>query len=347
MISGASIAPSPAIAICVPVRNEAARLPRLFEALEHLDAPPRTDVTICLLLDSCTDDSAEIAAAYAARARYPVTVATSWRSDANAGIARHGAMMLGMAALTDADHILVTTDADSCPQQDWLRITIAALATADVVAGNVVRLGRQDGDAQDRIERYYARLYALRRRVDPVDWEAPAAHHHSSGANMALRVGSYAALGGFAPLASGEDARLADDAARAGLRVRREAASVVHTSSRRRGRANGGLATTLDLLDRTGADRVRVADPADQLWQYRHHALARSAFAKRDFPALAAAIRLSTDHVLGVARDCPNEEAFAMRIVPVPPEGMRQLPLADAETALAQLVADADRAQAA
>ncbi|MEH3039115.1 MAG: glycosyltransferase [Sphingomonas paucimobilis] len=335
------------MAICVPARNEAARLPRFFEALERLVAPRDTDVTICLLLDSCTDGSADLAAAYATRARYPVKVANSWRSDANAGVARHGAMMLGMAVLARADDILVTTDADSCPQFDWLQITLAAFDTADVVAGNVVRRGRRHDHAQDRIDDYYARLYALRRRVDPVDWEPPVAHHHASGANMALRVGSYAALGGFAPLTSGEDARLVDDAARAGLRVRREAASVVHTSTRRRGRAQGGLATTLDLLDRTGLDEVRVTHPVDQIWQYRHHAIARRAFRMRNFRALAAAIRLSTDHVLGVARDCPNAEAFAMRIVPVAPQGMRQVPLSVAACALAQIVADADRAQAA
>ncbi len=335
------------MAICVPVRNEAARLPRFFAAIEHLLVGKGTDVTLCLLLDSCTDGSADIAATYASRARHPVKVASSWRSDANAGVARHGAMMLGMSVSNGADDILLTTDADSCPQPDWLQITLAALDASDIVAGNVVRRGRQHDVAQDRIDDYYARLYALRRRVDPVDWEPPVAHHHASGANMALRVGSYTALGGFAPLASGEDARLVDDAARAGFRVRREAASIVHTSTRRQGRAQGGLATTLDLLDRTGLDDVRVTQPVDQLWQYRHHAMARRAFRMRDFPALAAAIRLSTDHVLGVARDCPNAEAFAMRIVPVAPQGMRQVALPAAECALAKLVAEADRAQAA
>lgn len=305
------------------------------------------DVTICLLLDSCTDGSADIATSYADRARYPIRIATTWRSGPNAGIARHGAMMLGVAALAAVDDILITTDADSCPRSDWLGVTLAALAGADVIAGNVVRRGRRHDGAQDRIERYYGDLYALRRRLDPVEWEAPAAHHHASGANMAMRIGTYAALGGFAPLASGEDARILDDAARAGFRVRREAASVVYTSTRRQGRAQGGLATALEWLDRTGPDQVQVAYPADQLWQYRHHAMARNAFRTGDFSALAAAIRLTTDHVLGVARDCSNDEAFAMRVVPVAPQGVRQVPLAVAERALAELTAAASPARAA
>lgn len=336
-----------AVAICVPVRNEAARLPRFLDGLDRLAVPPATDVAVCLLLDSCTDGSADIVADYAYRAAFPVHVATACRPDANAGIARHGAMTLGAAVLGNANGILMTTDADSCPQDDWLRITLAALAGADVVAGNVIRRGARRDAAQDRIERYYADLYALRRRVDPVDWEPPVAHPHTSAANIAIRLSTYAALGGFAPVASGEDARLIDDAARAGFRVRREAASVVHTSTRRQGRAEGGLASALDWLDRAGLDPVRVTHPVDQLWQYRHHAAARSAFRRRDFSALAAAIWLSVDHVIGVARDCPNAEAFAMRVVPVAPQGMRQVSLPVAEAALAALVAAADPARAA
>lgn len=344
---GASTDVMRALAVCVPVRNEAARLPRFFESLERLVVPRQTAVTICLLLDSCTDDSAEIAAGYVSQASYPVHVATTSRADANAGVARHGATMLGVAASTTADDILITTDADSWPQSDWLEVTVAALAEAEVIAGNVLRRGQQHDVAQDRIDQYYARLYALRRHVDPIDWEPAAAHHHASGANMAMRSSTYMALGGFAPLTSGEDARLVDDAARAGFRVRRDIASVVYTSARRQGRAQGGLATTLDLLDRTGLDHVRVTHPVDQLWQYRHHAQARSAFRTGDLSGVAAALHLSTDHVRGVARDCPNGEALAMRIVPIAPHGMRQVSLSVAESALADLIADADPAQAA
>lgn len=338
--------PTPALAICIPARNEARRLPRLFEALDRLLVPPNAQVAVCLLLDSCTDGSPAIAADYAARGRHPVHIAASERATANAGISRHAAMSLGMAVLGPAGGVLLTTDADSWPRSDWLGATLNALAAADLVAGNVLRSDGQQDQAQDRIERYYGRLHVLRRRVDPVAWEAEAMHHHASGANMAMRTETYGAIGGFAPLVHGEDARLIDDAARAGFRVRRDAASVVHTSARRQGRAQGGLATALHLLDRIGLDGVRVTHPVDQLWQYRQHALARSAFATAEWSPLAAAIGLSTAHLHGVARDCPNAEAFAMRVVPEAPGGMRQIPFTVAEAALAMLAA-APPAQAA
>lgn len=328
----------PAIAICIPARNEAARLPRLFAALERLAVPDGAMLSVCLMLDGCTDDSAAIADAYRLRSRHRVAVAEAAPAPSNAGRARDAAMRLGIAVASDAA-ILLTTDADSVPATDWVATMVGALDHAEVVAGNVLRDGGGADAGQDRIERYYADLFALRRQVDPVAWEAPRPHHHASGANMGLSAATYRTLGGFAPLEHGEDARLADDAARAGFRVRRDAASIVHTSARRTGRARGGLAATLRDIDRRGLEGVVVAHPVDQLWQYRMHALARSTFATGMFAPLAAALALGIDHLTGVARDCPNAEAFAMRVVPVPTGGMRHIAFATAEATLAGLAA--------
>ncbi|WP_312489878.1 glycosyltransferase [Sphingomonas sp.] len=324
------------VAICIPARNEALRLPRLFEAMAALDW--RGSWTLCLLLDGCTDDSARLAEAYRRQARFDLRVGHAPPAAAsNAGLARHRAMMLGLSTLSSPHDVLLTSDADSWPQTDWIKTMVAALDQSDLVAGRVIRAGHRASPDQDRVERYYDRLFALRRRIDPVIWEASVTHHYGSGANMGLRAGTYRRLGGFAPLASGEDGRLIDDAARAGLRVRRDAASVVHTSDRRSGRAPSGLAEALHRLDREGLAGIAVAHPADQLWQYRAHAIARRGFADREFAALSAMIGLDDDHLVGVARDAPNAEGFAMRMVPVPPGGMRTLPFPMAEAILAGL----------
>jgi hypothetical protein len=339
--------PSPAVAICVPVRNEEARLPRLFDALDRLIPVHGMPVHVCLLLDGCTDRSATLAGRYRDAARHAIHVAHVAPAPSNAGIARDRAMRLGIAAIGRSGGILLSTDADSWPRPDWIVAMHRALGQADIVAGHVARSGRRVSEGQDRLDRYYDGLFALRRRVDPVSWEAPATHHHASGANMGMRTETYVALGGFAPLAHGEDARLVDDAARAGWRVRRDAASVVQTSDRRHGRAQHGLADALKDLDRRGATAATVAHPADQLWQYRGHALARGSFGSGRFGALGDAIGLRDDHLQGVARDCPNAEAFAMRVVPVPPGGMRDVPFPVAETTLAALRGDAPTERAA
>lgn len=328
----------PPIAICIPARDEADELPHLFAALERLERGSDDIVHVCLQLDGCSDASAPLADAYRSRSALRVTVGVAAPSLANAGRARHRAMTLGQTALGDDAGLLLTTDADSVPSPDWLRAMAAALSHADVVAGRIVRRVTRPSALQDRIEAYYDRLFELRRRLDPVPWEAPFTHHHVGGANMGIRMDAYRALGGFAPLSSGEDARLFDDAGRAGWRVRRDAGSVVHTSDRRDGRASGGLALALRAGDEAGPDAIRVAHPDDTAWQYRMHATTRAAFDAGRLDCAADALGLTFDHVRGVARDCPNGEAFAMRIVPEPPAGMRVVPLPVAEACLARFV---------
>ncbi|WP_315760775.1 glycosyltransferase [Sphingomonas sp. Y38-1Y] len=324
------------IAICVPARDEATALPKLFAALEQMvrsDVAPR----LCLLLDSCTDASVAVARDYAVNASLPVFVEQVSDLAPNAGRARHQAMVLGERCLNGAG-VLLTTDADSTPAADWLQTMVSALHHADVVAGKVIRKVTRSNPVQDRLEAYYDALYAFRRTLDPVAWDATNTHHHSSGANLGLFVESYRSLGGFMALASGEDALLIDDAARAGLHVRRDAASVVYTSDRRFGRVTDGLAGSLRALDRNG-EIVEVTHPGDAAWQYSFHAIARSSFESGDFSKLAAGVELAIDHIRGVARDCPNGEAFAMRVVPTVPGGMRCVSLGVAEVELATLIA--------
>jgi len=294
-------------------------------------------VSICLLLDSCTDGSAELADAYATGSSHRVLIAEEDVSTTSAGRARHRAMAMGLDALAGDDGILLTTDADSMPTPSWLEAMVAALERADVVIGKVIRTGCHPHPLQDRIERYYDALHALRRRLDPVPWEAPLTHHQTTGANMGIRASAYQLLGGFSPVASGEDARLVDEASRAGLSVRRDAAGIVHTSDRREGRATGGMAHILHMLDADDVGTVFVAHPKDAAWQYRMHALVRSAHQEDRLDCVGIALGLTHDHVIGVARDCPNPEAFAMRIVPEPPRGMRMVPLAVAEDEIARL----------
>ncbi len=246
-------------------------------------------------------------------------------------------MQLGLAE-TGTSGILLTTDADSTPAEDWVARCAAALAQADVVTGRIVREPSMNQYRQDRVERYFDRLYALRRRLDPVPWERCATHHFTGGANMGFRASAYAVLGGFAPITSGEDAAIIDEAARAGLRVRRDAGCIVRTSSRRQGRAPGGMAAMLFEGDSGRAQFV--GNPEDAAWQYVRHARARAGYERLDEPVvldrLARLLMLTPDHVVGVARDCPSAEAFAMRIVPAPP-AERTVSLDQAEAALAAI----------
>jgi hypothetical protein len=327
-------APCP-IAVAVPLRDEADGVAALVASLAaQADVPP---FTLCLLFDNCTDDSEAVARAAAARAGLRLVAA---RMDdgapPSAGRARATAMSLALPHA--AGGLLLTTDADSVPAPGWVAATVEGLARAELVFGRVRRAG-PPAPLQDRVERYYDGLHSLRRRLDPVLWEDALTHHASGAASLGIRADSYRALGGFPALGSGEDAALADAAARAGLRVRRDARAEVVTSARRHGRAAGGMAAGLAAHD--AGVLPYVAHPADEAWRYRRHARARAAHERGAVAALAAAWGEAPERLSSLAADCPNGEAFAARSVIDPPGGMRHVPLGIAERALAGLDAPA------
>ena len=320
-------------AVCVPVRNEGALLPRFLDALVAQD---RGAFTLCILFDGCADDSAVIVEARAASVPFAIVTAHADGGAPNAGRARRAAMDIGLAALPDDAGMIVSTDADSVPALDWLGTNAAALIAADVVAGRIVRKGGPASPLQDRIEDYYDALFVLRRMIDPVPWEAPHTHHYTSGASLAFRTGAYRQLGGFEPLPAAEDARLVDRAHRAGLRVRRDAAIRVDTSARRVGRAVGGLADHLRWID-AEAGQAMMTHPADMVWQYTRQAAARAAWSRPGgMPTLAAKLGCDINHVERIAADAFNAEAFAMQVVPNAPGGARTVSLDTAEAVLAR-----------
>ncbi|MDO7842878.1 glycosyltransferase family 2 protein [Sphingomonas immobilis] len=323
-----------AAAVCVPVRNEAVLLPRLLDAIARQRGV--SNFVLCLFFDACSDDSVPIVAARAGALPYPIVTAEAGQNGpANAGLARLRAMALGLSVLRE-DGIILSTDGDSEPGPDWLTANIAALAHADVVAGRVVRTAVPTCAVQDRLEVYYDDLFALRRLIDPVPWEAARTHHYTSGASLGFRVDAYRLLGGFEPVPFAEDARLIDAAHRTGLRVRRDATIRVETSSRRNGRAIGGLADHLRNLDKEGP-QATMSHPADEAWRYERHAAARVAW--HDLSgrrrSLAAMLGCIVGHVDRIAADTQSAEAFVNCIVPEIPGGARQVELDEAEQILA------------
>lgn len=325
----------PAI-VCVPARNEEEALPALLQALVELTVAPG-ELTVCIHLDGCTDGSAALLHGLAPALPFRLVVESGAVGTLpNAGAARRAAVAMALCVLGARDGQIFTTDADSAPRRDWIMAGRRALSVADIAAGRIVRADAARDPEQSRIEAYYDRLHRHRRMIDPVAWEARDTHHFSGGANLAVRASAYRAIGGFCPLPAGEDATLLDDAARAGFRVRHDGAMVVDTSSRRSGRVADGLAGTLRALD--AGRQPSVAHPSGAAWQWRAQAAARCSFATigdgEVRAALGEQLGLSADHVLGVARDCPNAEAFAMRIVPAPRTENEMVSLTEAEAIL-------------
>ncbi|MEV8268392.1 glycosyltransferase [Microbacterium sp. NPDC076911] len=235
-----SVLPLAAVVVVVPVHNEEALLARclqsLHTAIRQIDLPCEVRV----VLDACTDRSAQIAS------RFPfevIEVATNAVGAARAiGVA---------AALADFDDIdaeriwIAATDADSQLPPQWLT---AQRALADI--GNDVVVGTVRPDFADLSRRH--RSLWLQTHIPG----KPNGHVH--GANLGVRASTYLVAGGFRAVAEHEDVGLvAQCRAVGGVVVASDAAEVL-TSGRFEGRTPGGYAGYL----RNQAAELRSAHAA-------------------------------------------------------------------------------------
>jgi hypothetical protein len=128
---------------------------------------------------------------------------------------------------------LANTDADSMVTPDWLKIH---LQYADRGIAGVAGIVHLDPKSDDVAREVHRATYLT---------HADGTHDHVHGANMAVRADAYLDVGGWTGAALGEDHCLWGRLQRCGWPVSSPVHSVVITSSRRHGRAQGGFATTL------------------------------------------------------------------------------------------------------
>jgi glycosyltransferase involved in cell wall biosynthesis len=222
------------VGVVVPARNEEALLPDCLDALggaiEEVVSEGAVDVMVVVVLDRCTDRSAEIVAARPWAT--PVVVDAG-----NVGLARSVgcAQVLHRHGADRLDRLwLASTDADSRVPAGWLTTQLAfARRGAEVVLGTV---DVDDwGDHPTQVARRWRSAYAA---VD--------GHPHVHGANVGCRADAYVAAGGFLALSSDEDVALVS--ALAGRCTVRTGEIPVLTSARRESRAEQGFAAHLAQL---------------------------------------------------------------------------------------------------
>jgi len=272
-----SVDPLP-FCVCVPARNEVARLPVLLRALaaQTVAGPVR----VAVLVNNSGDETAQAArnAATALEGRLDMTLreVTLPAERAHAGEARSLAMDLGISVLDGReDGVLISTDADSRPPRNWVANILCAFQEgADIVGGRLV-IDDRDPLPHDMIraralwDHYWAEVRAIEDAIDPVAWDLAPRHGDHTAASLALRVSTYRAAGGVPPIASGEDRALVEAAVAIGARLRHPDDVWTRVSGRLDGRACGGMADHLVALADTLAQGQPVLAPSLDQWRER------------------------------------------------------------------------------
>jgi hypothetical protein len=226
-------APVDRIGVVVPANNEESALPVCLEGLRVAACRVTTPVTVVVVLDSCTDFSADVVRE--AIKTPGITVRAVTVDAHNVGFARRAGMSELLDLIPQSGTWLATTDADSVVPENWFAAQLDhAAAGARVVAGTVT------------VEDWQEHSHAVRDRATSDYLASP--HRHVHGANLSFTATAYLAAGGFSPLAFDEDVDLVG-----AFRANDEPIAwamdlAVTTSARRQARAPRGFAGYLSSL---------------------------------------------------------------------------------------------------
>jgi len=228
------------VLVVVPARDEEQVLAACLTGLDRARRQVTVPVDVWVVLDGCTDRSAEVVA----RRAEVRSVAVDCRS---VGQARDVGVRQALTHVSAGDLAttwLAHTDADSVVPEHWVAHQLdLADRGADLVLGTV---SPQGGAAAPATLAAWHDAYAGRLHGD-------GGHGHVHGANLGVRASTYLAVGGFPHRSAHEDRALARRvAALPGTTSLATIGAPVLTSDRLLGRAPSGVSHDLWRLE-TGA----------------------------------------------------------------------------------------------
>jgi GT2 family glycosyltransferase len=196
---GSDDARRPLISVVITVRNEAPHLPRLLESLVVQEPP----FEVVVVESESRDRTLEVAQEYARR--YPDVIRVLSHPGSR-GIGRN----VGVA--TARGELIAFVDGDCFPDSQWLHALRAAAASAPVLAGRTVTVGRPQYGNLERVELFQSGY----------DVTYPSC-------NLFYRRRLFEQLGGFDPrFITAEDIDLNLRAVRSGAAIRYVPEAVVY-----------------------------------------------------------------------------------------------------------------------
>lgn len=261
--------------IAVPARNEAQRLPNLLRALDRQDAwsSPAHRLPVILVLNNTTDSSAAIVRQMADSLTNIIlhVIDTTFAAEvAHVGSARRLAMETA-SRLIGEDGVILTTDADSVPADDWVVQNLRAIDRgAEIVGGRIIGDPAEEAllgaGFQRRAGKYaaYATLCdELAATLDPVSHDPWPRHQDHTGGSIAVRADVYRAVGGMPAAPFREDISFVSRVLQAGYRLVHPMEVSVTVSARTEGRAPGGMADCVKswMADELEGKAILVESP--------------------------------------------------------------------------------------
>lgn len=279
--------------VAIPARNEELRLPGLIASLgrqtvllsdslipsfSFLPGVPSGSVSnslpleVVVVLNNTTDGSraaVEWAAQGAPWLRIRVEEVSYPPEQAHVGSARRRAMQI--AAELQPGGVILTTDADAVPANNWIDANLRAIsAGAELVGGRII--GDPEEEARlgtgflrrAKLHAYHAALCdELTSLLDPLEHDPWPRHQDHTGASLAVLSSVYSAVGGLDPLPFREDLAFVAKVRAAGYRLRHPLDVEVTVSARTVGRAPGGMADCLKawLREEAAGNPVLVEHP--------------------------------------------------------------------------------------
>ncbi len=238
------------VSVVVPARNEEALIQPCLTALANQICLSPEEYEVLLVLDGCTDGTADEAKKFAAK--HPELRLHTLEGPAKgSGHARHVGMETACSRLLSLHNpagLIATTDADTVVAENWLQAQLTAVESGSKAIGGRITLA-DDGTLPPQLADWHAERGRERHRklLAAPDTRSITEHWQFSGASLALTAGIYRKVGGLEPLFALEDEHLERVLRSHGIPIDRLLSVQVTTSARLVGRATQGLSHDLAL----------------------------------------------------------------------------------------------------